>query len=92
MARKAREGVMEFLLINHPLDCPICDQAHAAIAGDREPLMVAETRDLRSRRLGGLEQRVFRGNVDLDAINDDFRHLQSHSAAIRTDSECGFAA
>jgi NADH-quinone oxidoreductase subunit G len=26
IARKAREGVMEFLLINHPLDCPICDQ------------------------------------------------------------------
>src|SRR5277367_4847623 len=25
-ARKGREGVMEFLLINHPLDCPICDQ------------------------------------------------------------------
>jgi NADH-quinone oxidoreductase subunit G len=25
-ARKARYGVMEFLLINHPLDCPICDQ------------------------------------------------------------------
>jgi len=25
-ARKAREGVMEFLLQNHPLDCPICDQ------------------------------------------------------------------
>ena len=24
---KARQGVMEFLLINHPLDCPICDQA-----------------------------------------------------------------
>ena len=24
--KKAREGVMEFLLINHPLDCPICDQ------------------------------------------------------------------
>ncbi|EIP97982.1 NADH:ubiquinone oxidoreductase chain G-like protein [Opitutaceae bacterium TAV1] len=27
MVRDAREGVMEFLLINHPLDCPICDQA-----------------------------------------------------------------
>lgn len=27
VARKAREGVMEFLLLNHPLDCPICDQA-----------------------------------------------------------------
>ena len=25
--KKAREGVMEFLLINHPLDCPVCDQA-----------------------------------------------------------------
>ena len=26
MVQKARKGVMEFLLINHPLDCPICDQ------------------------------------------------------------------
>ena len=24
--KKAREGVMEFLLVNHPLDCPVCDQ------------------------------------------------------------------
>ena len=27
LVEKCREGVMEFLLINHPLDCPICDQA-----------------------------------------------------------------
>jgi NADH-quinone oxidoreductase subunit G len=27
VVRKCREGVMEFLLLNHPLDCPICDQA-----------------------------------------------------------------
>ncbi len=27
LTRECREGVMEFLLINHPLDCPICDQA-----------------------------------------------------------------
>ncbi len=27
LVEKVREGVMEFLLINHPLDCPICDQA-----------------------------------------------------------------
>ncbi|MEN9974347.1 MAG: hypothetical protein RLZZ282_353 [Verrucomicrobiota bacterium] len=27
IVEKSREGVMEFLLINHPLDCPICDQA-----------------------------------------------------------------
>jgi len=26
LTHKAREGVMEFLLANHPLDCPICDQ------------------------------------------------------------------
>ena len=26
MARQAQEGVMEFLLINHPLDCPVCDK------------------------------------------------------------------
>lgn len=26
IAKKAREGVMEFLLVNHPLDCPVCDQ------------------------------------------------------------------
>jgi len=26
LVKKAREGVLEFLLINHPLDCPICDQ------------------------------------------------------------------
>jgi len=26
LTRKAREGVMEFILVNHPLDCPICDQ------------------------------------------------------------------
>jgi NADH dehydrogenase/NADH:ubiquinone oxidoreductase subunit G len=26
LVHKAREGVMEFLLANHPLDCPICDQ------------------------------------------------------------------
>ena len=26
LVKKAREGIMEFLLINHPLDCPICDQ------------------------------------------------------------------
>ena len=29
MVKKAREGVMEFLLINHPLDCPICDQGQS---------------------------------------------------------------
>jgi NADH dehydrogenase (ubiquinone) Fe-S protein 1 len=26
LVKKARENVLEFLLLNHPLDCPICDQ------------------------------------------------------------------
>jgi NADH-quinone oxidoreductase subunit G len=30
--KKAREGVMEFLLANHPLDCPICDQGSSKYA------------------------------------------------------------
>ena len=29
--KKAREGVLEFLLANHPLDCPICDQEESVI-------------------------------------------------------------
>src|SRR5690606_35781830 len=35
MVKKAREGVMEFLLINHPLDCPICDQGGACELQDQ---------------------------------------------------------
>ena len=27
LVSECREGIMEFLLVNHPLDCPICDQA-----------------------------------------------------------------
>ena len=34
--KKAREGVMEFLLINHPLDCPICDQVANVICRIRQ--------------------------------------------------------
>ena len=41
-ARQAREGVMEFQLINHPLDCPICDQGAAnAICRTRRWAMAA---------------------------------------------------
>ena len=42
IAKDAQEGVMEFLLINHPLDCPICDQGESvsyktclSVMGDR---------------------------------------------------------
>ncbi|MCX7299753.1 MAG: NADH-quinone oxidoreductase subunit NuoG [Rhodobacterales bacterium] len=58
MVKKAREGVMEFLLINHPLDCPICDQGGECDLQDqamaygvdfsryREPKRVADDLDL----------------------------------------------
>ena len=52
MVRKARKGVMEFLLINHPLDCPICDQGGEcdlqdqamAYGFDRSPLRREQAR------------------------------------------------
>ena len=37
--KKARKGVMEFLLINHPLDCPICDQGGECDLEDRIRLL-----------------------------------------------------
>jgi NADH-quinone oxidoreductase subunit G len=58
MVKKAREGVMEFMLINHPLDCPICDQGGECDLQDqavaygvdfsryREPKRAAEDIDL----------------------------------------------
>lgn len=58
MVKKAREGVMEFLLINHPLDCPICDQGGECDLQDqamafgvdfsrfREPKRASEDMDL----------------------------------------------
>jgi NADH-quinone oxidoreductase subunit G len=41
MVKKAREGVMEFLLINHPLDCPICDQGGECDLQDQSPSPMA---------------------------------------------------
>src|SRR6266849_1132945 len=43
MVRKAREGVMEFLLINHPLDCPICDQGGECDLQDQSMGYVVDT-------------------------------------------------
>lgn len=42
MVKKARQGVLEFLLINHPLDCPICDQGGEC---DLQDITVAYGRD-----------------------------------------------
>ena len=76
------------------------DQAHAAIAGDRQPLVEAEARDLGARRLAGLEQRVLRRDLDLDAVDDDLGHQTcaaalgqpDHSLEIATSVEAWLAA
>ena len=65
------------------------DQAHAAIAGDRQPLVEAEARNLRARRLARLQQRELRRDVDLAAVDDDLGH-RHYSAATSTDRACRF--
>src|SRR6185295_7095498 len=50
------------------------DEAHPAIAGDRQPLVVAEARDFGARGLARLQQRVLRGHIDLFAVDDEFGH------------------
>ena len=51
----ARKGVVEFLLINHPLDCPICDQAGECHLqdlsyehGQKEPVMNSNAEHLKA--------------------------------------------
>ncbi len=63
MVRKAREGVMEFLLINHPLDCPICDQGgecdlqdQAMVYGRGESRFAENKRAVEDKNFGPLIQ------------------------------------
>ena len=53
------------------------DQAHAAIAGDRQALVIAEARNFRAAGLAGLQQRVFRRHVDLVAVDDELGHRRA---------------
>ena len=51
MVKKAREGVMEFMLINHPLDCPICDQGGECDLQDQAMAYgISETRFTEGKR------------------------------------------
>eukprot|EP00798_Chlamydomonas_sp_ICE-L_P030410 gene30410-35415_t len=65
MVKKAREGVMEFLLINHPLDCPICDQGgecdlqdQAMIFGSDKSRFMESKRAVEDKNLGPLVKTV----------------------------------
>lgn len=67
-SKKAREGVMEFLLLNHPLDCPICDQGgecdlqdqSMAFGSDRSRLRVDldEKRAVEDKDIGPLVRTI----------------------------------
>ena len=63
------------------------DQAHPAIAGDAQPLMIAETRDFLAGEFARLEHGGTSGNFDLDAIDFKFRHGSRSNFLIH-----GFAA
>ena len=63
LVKKAREGVMEFLLANHPLDCPICDQGgecdlqeQAMKYGRAESRYKEEKRSVKDKDFGPLIQ------------------------------------
>ena len=54
---KARKGIMEFLLANHPLDCPVCDQGgECDLPVSYTHLRAHETRGNRFRRLFNFDQ------------------------------------
>jgi NADH dehydrogenase/NADH:ubiquinone oxidoreductase subunit G len=56
MVKKAREGVMEFLLINHPLDCPICDQGGECDLQDQAMAYGIDKNALRREQARGRRQ------------------------------------
>jgi len=65
LVKKAREGVMEFLLINHPLDCPICDQGgecelqdQSAVYGSDRSRFTEFKRAVEDKELGPLVKTV----------------------------------
>jgi NADH-quinone oxidoreductase subunit G len=59
MVKKAREGVMEFLLINHPLDCPICDQGGECDLQDQAMAYGKPTRTASTRTSAPSKTRIF---------------------------------
>jgi hypothetical protein len=67
------------LRLGHALDL---DEAHAAVAGDRQALMIAEARDLGARQLASLEQRQAVLGLGLDPVDDELRHGGRYPCAL----------
>ena len=63
MAKEARQGVIEFLLLNHPLDCPICDKAGECILQNH------------SMDHGKLKSRFTFGKINKPKVQDIGKHI-----------------
>ena len=68
------------------------DQAHAAIAGDRQALVIAEARDLLARKLARLQNGRALRDLDLDAVDGDLRHRRSPPSRPSPCAPCGRSA
>ena len=66
MALKARQGVMEFLLINHPLDCPICDQGGECDLQDQAMAYGVDSSRFRENKRAVEDKYIGRAGQDLD--------------------------
>lgn len=78
LVQKARESVLEFILINHPLDCPICDQASECdlqdqtmyFGGDKSRFLKKKKRGVEDKKVGTKPfikiHNIFRIYDDLD--------------------------
>ena len=55
------------------------DQAHAAIARDGQPLMIAEARDFLARKFAGLQDGGALRDFEFDAVDGEFRHYSAPS-------------
>ena len=89
--KKAREGVMEFLLINHPLDCPVCDQGGECDLQDQTVAYGSgKSRfDLNKRSVEEIADFIGCDKIFYQKINDLIESVKSESKEILNfDSSC----
>ncbi|KAK8928845.1 hypothetical protein KSP39_PZI017270 [Platanthera zijinensis] len=97
IAKKAREGVMEFLLMNHPLDCPICDQGgecdlqdQSMVFGSDRGRFTEMKRSVVDKNLGPLVKTVMTRCIQCtrSLVNDDLhKYFEDSLLSFRWDRE-----
>ncbi|WP_424361925.1 hypothetical protein [Methylocystis parvus] len=89
MVKKAREGVMEFLLINHPLDCPICDQGGECDLQDQALAFGGESSRYRREQARGRGQVYRPAGQDRDDALHPLHALRPLHAEVAGTSDMG---